>query len=294
MRGQWVRLTSPQFPRPPCRSGKDGYTRGVMEELVRLAKSGDQAALEKLLASIAPSIQRFGMRMCKDGADTDDVLQDTLMTILQHLNEYEGRSSFTSWAFALTRSACTRRRRGLKNKPAVELDESLGLIEEQPTPEQGAVSRQLSDLLTDALEELSDEHREVILLRDVESLTAPEAAESLGISVDAVKSRLHRARQALKDALRPALEPSLAPSPSSCPDLMVLWARKLEGELDALDCAAMEKHIAQCPACASACASLKTALVACRRDAEGDVPVEIQEQVRTAVRRWLGQQPCAL
>jgi RNA polymerase sigma-70 factor (ECF subfamily) len=260
-----------------------------MEELVHLAKRGDQAALEKLLVSIAPSIQRFGMRMCKDGADTEDVLQDTLMTILQHLHEFEGRSSFTSWAFALTRSACTRRRRGLKNKAGVELDESLGLIGEQPSPEQGVVRRQLSDRLTEALDELSDEYREVILLRDVESLTAPEAAETLGISVDAVKSRLHRARQALREALRPVLEPKLALSPSSCPDIMLLWARKLEGELDAVDCAEMEKHIAHCPACASACASLKTALVACRRDAAGDVPVAIQEQVRAAVRKWLTQ-----
>lgn len=263
-----------------------------MEELVRLAQSGDPAALEKLLASVAPKIQRFGVRMCKDRTDSEDVLQDTLMTILQHLREFEGRSSFTSWVFSLTRSACTRRRRGLKNQSGVELDESHGVTEERPSPEQGAESRQMSLILAQALERLPDDYREAILLRDVESLTAPEAAETLGISVDALKSRLHRARQALREALRPVLEPKAAPAASSCPDIMLLWSRKLEGELDALDCAEMERHLAHCPACESACASLKTALGACRREAERDVPPEIQAEVRSAVRRWLNSEPC--
>lgn len=259
-----------------------------MEELVRRAKNGDQAALEKLLTTVAPSIQRFGIRMCKDRPDSEDVLQDTLMTILQHLPEFEGRSSFTSWVFALTRSACTRRRRGLKNQAGVELDLDAAVSENSPTPEQGADARQMSRILTEALDALPADYREVILLRDVESLTAPEAADALGISVDALKSRLHRARQALRDALRPVLEPKSMPTAATCPDIMSLWSRKLEGDLDALDCEQMEKHLAHCPACESACSALKTALLACRRETTRDVPVEIQEQVRSALRLWLG------
>lgn len=261
-----------------------------MEDLVRRAKSGDQAALETLLATVAPSIQRFGIRMCKDRPDSEDVLQDTLMTILQHLPEFEGRSSFTSWVFALTRSACTRRRRGLKNQMGVELDPATAVSEDSLTPEQGADARQMSRILTEALDALPADYREVILLRDVESLTAPEAAEALGISVDALKSRLHRARQALRDALRPVLEPKSMPTTTSCPDIMSLWSRKLEGDLDALDCEQMEKHLAHCPACESACSALKTALLACRRETARDVPVEIQEQVRSALRLWLNGQ----
>jgi len=243
------------------------YSHPTMDDLVRLAKSGDQAALEKLLVNVAPKVQRFGMRMCKNAPDADDVLQDTLLTILRHLPKFERRSSFTSWVFALTRSACARRRRGLKNKPGMELAE--------------------------ALDELSDEYREVILLRDVESLTAPEAAESLGISVEALKSRLHRARQALRNTLAQVLEPTGPKASVTCPDIMELWSRKLEGDLDALDCAQMEKHLATCPACESACSALKNALGACRRQAARDVPVEIQEQVRAALRIWLKQPPAS-
>jgi RNA polymerase sigma-70 factor, ECF subfamily len=260
-----------------------------MDDLVRQAKGGDSAALEQLLIGIAPSIQRFGLRMCGNGHDSEDVLQDTLLTILRHLPEFEGRSSFTSWVFALTRSACTRRRRGLKNKPGIELDESVALSETGPTPEEGAGDRELSRILEQALDDLPEEYREVILLRDVESLTAPEAAASLGISVEALKSRLHRARQALRSALRPVLEPRPTPAIAGCPDIMALWSRKLEGDLSALDCTEMEKHLASCPACESACSALKTALLACRREATRDVRPEIQEQVRSALRRWLQQ-----
>jgi len=260
-----------------------------MDDLIRSAKSGDAAALEKLLGQIAPSIQRFGARMCRNGHDADDVLQDTLMTVLSHLHEFEGRSSFTSWVFTLTRTACNRRRRGLKNQPAEPLEQALDKNAESSTPEQGAGDREMRQILEQALEDLPEEYREVILLRDVESLTAPEAAESLGISVEALKSRLHRARQALRTALRPVLEPAVIASPATCPDMMDLWSRKLEGDLDAVDCAQMEQHLATCPSCTAACSALKTALVACRTEASRDVSPAIQEQVRSALRAWMSQ-----
>jgi RNA polymerase sigma-70 factor (ECF subfamily) len=260
-----------------------------MEELVRQAQSGDPSALEKLLGAIAPSVQRFGMRMCQNPTDSEDVLQDTLMNILGHLHEFEGRSSFSSWVFTLTRSACMRRRRGLKNQPKEPFEEVEGLLESSQTPEQGASDREMSKLLESALLLLPDEYREVILLRDVESLTAPEAADTLGISVDALKSRLHRARQALRQALRPALEPQTPAVAAGCPDIMLLWSRKLEGDLDALDCAQMENHLVNCPSCNAACSALKSALLACRHEAERDVSPEIQQQVKSALRVWMHQ-----
>jgi RNA polymerase sigma-70 factor (ECF subfamily) len=259
-----------------------------MNDLVRLAKAGNQAALEQLLSQIAPSIQRFGAKMCRNAHDADDVLQDTLMSVLGHLHEFEGRSSFTSWVFTLTRTACNRRRRGLKNQPAESIEEAANVNLDGPTPEQGADNRQVSRFLEHALEALPDEYREVILLRDIEALTAPEAAESLGISVDALKSRLHRARQALRTALRPVLEPTPIAMPSTCPNIVELWSRKIEGELDAIDCAQIEKHMVDCPSCTAACATVRTALSACR-NARRDVSPETQEQVRSALRAWLAQ-----
>ena len=262
----------------------------AMESLIERAKSGETEAMEALLASIAPSIQRFGIRMCRNDEDAQDVLQDALLTIAKHLNEFEGRSSFSSWAFTLARSACSRKRRGLKNQPHLSLDEAPEGAPEQPSPEQQVADRQMAQALNVALDSLPEIFREVILLRDVEDMTAPEAAEVLGVTVEAIKSRLHRARRALRDSLKPVLEPQPAPAPAACPDVLELWSSKLEGDLSPIDCAAMEKHMESCASCASACEALKSALFACRRAGTREMRPDVQAQVKSAVERWIRQE----
>ena len=260
-----------------------------LDALVVRARKGDRAALEEVLARVAPSVHRFSTRMCRNVHDAEDVLQDTLLSVANHLGEFEGRSSLTSWVFALTRSACTRRRRGLKNQPPLSDAHLMRTEDHAPSPESQAADQELATALSKALDGLSEDHREVIVLRDIEGLSAPEAAEALGISVDALKSRLHRAREALREALRPVLEPRISHVPSGCPDVAALWSKKLEGDLSQNDCSAMEKHLLGCPACNAACDALKQALSACRRIRTDDVPPEVQARVKAAVRAWAAQ-----
>jgi RNA polymerase sigma-70 factor (ECF subfamily) len=257
-----------------------------MDPLVEQARAGDTSALQALLAQVAPSVHRFGMRMCKNAHDAEDVLQDTLLAIATHLGEFEGRSSLSSWAFALTRSACTRRRRGLKHRPTASVDDIPEQVDRAPSPEQAASDKQLAGALSGALDALSDDHREVILLRDVEGLSAAEAAEALAISIDALKSRLHRAREALREELRPVLEPDAPPRSSRCPDVMAMWSRKLEGDLSQGDCAQMEEHIKGCTSCGAACDALRQALLACRRSASDEVSPVVQDRVKAALRAF--------
>jgi len=127
------------------------------------------------------------------------------------------------------------------------------------------------------------------MVRNALRRSAPEAASSLGIGVDALKSRLHRAREALRMALRPMLEPTSASAPSGCPDVDLLWSRKLEGDLSQGDCSAMEQHLINCPACGAACDALKRALLACQRVRTDEVPPDIQARVKAAVRAWSAQ-----
>lgn len=255
--------------------------------LVERARGGDREAMESLLSSVAPSIRRFALRMCRNDADADDVLQDALLSIAQHLDGYEGRSSVSSWAFAVTRSACSRKRRGKKNAPA-EGDEALqGQATDEPGPEDSAASTQMAEVVTRALEGLPDDYREVLLLRDAEGLTAPEAALALGVSVDALKSRLHRARAALREALRPVLEADAPPQKASCPDVIRALSTKLEDDLDPNACAEMEKHVMSCAACGRACDALKDALRACRTSPTPVLTPEVARSVKTALARWL-------
>lgn len=253
-----------------------------MDDVVVRAQRGDAAALEELLGSVAPTVLRFARRMCKSDADADDVLQDTLLAAATHLGEFEGRSSLSSWLFALARSACARKRRGLANRPAEDAAVLVTQADTGPSPESQVETIELAAALERALARMPDDYREVLLLRDVEGLTAPEAADAIGIGVDALKSRLHRARGALRDALVASMEPSV-PAPQGCPDVVQALSQKLEGELTPADCARMESHLAGCPSCRAACNALEGALASCRRAKDATISPEIRSRLERAL-----------
>ncbi|MBN1652789.1 MAG: sigma-70 family RNA polymerase sigma factor [Deltaproteobacteria bacterium] len=258
------------------------------DPLLDRARNGDAAALEQLLVSIAPAVHRFGLRMCGSDSDAQDVLQETLISIATHVSRFEGKSALSSWVFALARNACIKKRRGRKNQQHLGQKAIEAQSASASSPEQRAENRELWEVLTRALDGLPEQYREAVVLRDIEGLSAAQAAGALGISVDALKSRLHRAREALRKELMPLLEPR-APAPSAqCPDMATLWSRKLEGDLDKQDCAEIEKHVAECPACGAICDALKKALLACQSSATAEIRPEVQAQVKAAMRALTG------
>jgi|LNFM01.1.fsa_nt_gb RNA polymerase sigma-70 factor (ECF subfamily) len=265
------------------------------------AQRGEPDAIERLLAGLAPTLHRFARRLCGDGPDVDDAVQDSLLLIARKVGEFEGRSSLTSWSYAVARSACSHRRRGLKNRPPVEDEHAEQRPSEDKSPESMASDAELSRAVREVLERLPEDYREVLVLRDIEGLTAPEAAEAVGLSVDALKSRLHRARGALRKALAPWLESESGAQKGEgttgvlCPDAADMLSRKIEGELTTADCAAMEKHVEQCSRCKGACNALTRALGSCARigsdGSDTPVPATLQEDVRRAFKRWLAAAP---
>lgn len=267
----------------------------VDSETLARAQRGEPDAMQRLLEALAPTLHRFAKRLCGDSPDVDDAVQDALVTIARKVSEFEGRSSLTSWSYAVTRSACSHRRRGLKNRPPVEDEHAEQRPSDDKSPEALASDSELSRAVRAVLETLPEDYREVLVLRDIEGLTAPEAAEAVGLTVDALKSRLHRARAALRKALSPWLEPKAAGEVSdasgrgvACPDVVEMLSRKLEGELTTADCAAMEKHVEHCPRCKGACTALTRALGSCARIAtDEEVPASVQEDVRRAWKRWV-------
>jgi RNA polymerase sigma-70 factor (ECF subfamily) len=133
-------------------------------------------------------------------------------------------------------------------------------------------------------------YREVLLLRDVEGLSAAEVAEAVGASVEAVKSRLHRARVAVREQVAPFLstEPE-APITEACPEVVSLFSRHLEGEISAPVCEQMERHLAGCPRCTERCATLQQTLASCARTPLPEIPAPVQGEVRRALRQFLQQ-----
>lgn len=265
------------------------------DELLASIREGDEAAMGALLARHAPAVYRFGVKMCRDPEDAKDVLQDTLLAAARGIREFRGASSLSTWLYTVARSFCIKKRRTSKFAPreVVSLDEPRASGDSQSPdkgPEEVASDRELTALLDDAIAALDPANREVLVLRDIEGLTAPEVAQVLGVSVDAVKSRLHRARAEVRARIEsrlPTVErPGAAPAAGGCPDVVALFSRYIEGEIGPAECAAMQGHVATCKRCNAACESLKHTLALCRAEPRGDVPSEVQDLVRKAVREF--------
>ena len=191
------------------------------EDLLAAIRAGDDAAMGALLARHAPAIYRFGVKMCRDPEDAKDVLQETLLAAARGVREFRGASSLSTWLYTVARSFCIKKRRTSKFAPTntVSLDDQAAAVQPRTLekgPEEAASDRELTALLDRAVASLDPASREVLVLRDVDGLTAPEVAEVLGVSVDAVKSRLHRARRGPRPARsRVAAGRSLRPASGS-------------------------------------------------------------------------------
>lgn len=268
--------------------------------LLEAARSGDRQALEQLLAHHQAQIYRFGMKMCRDPEDAKDVLQDTLLAMARGVRDFRGASSISTWLYTIARSFCIKKRRRSKFAPEDErsLDTEVALDVAQLAdpakgPDDALAGRQVEHALEQAIGALEPMYREPLILRDVEGLTAPEVAEVLGVSVQAVKSRLHRARLAVRAHVAPMLgvptEPTAA-LPGACPDVLTLFSQHLEGEISAEVCAEMERHLEGCGRCRRACDSLKRTLALCKAGPSVEVPASVQASVKVALRNILAEQ----
>ena len=206
------------------------------DELLAAARQGDAAALEQLLVRYQPHLYRFGLRMCGNEEDAGDVAQESLISMARSLRDFRGDSTVSSWLYTIARRFCIKKRRRSKFAPAREepLDapgiDAQRLADPAPSPEQTATNRELQRALVRAIDGLDPAQREVLVLRDVEGLSAAEVAKVLDITVAAVKSRLHRARVAVRESLAPVLgRPSDEPARDSvCPDVLTLFSQHLK------------------------------------------------------------------
>jgi RNA polymerase sigma-70 factor, ECF subfamily len=263
------------------------------EALVQAARAGDRDALSALLIQHQQRIFGFGMKMCGDPEDARDVAQETMLSLVRTLPTFRGESSVSTWLYTVARSFCIKKRRRTKGAPAYH--ESLDKATQEqaaapaPTPEQTLLGREAREAVASALNRLEPDAREVVVLRDIEGLTAPEVAEVTGLTVAAVKSRLHRARQALRENLVTIVGDAPAPATPSCPDVLTLLSQKLEDDISSDLCARMEKHVDGCPHCKGLCDSLKRSLAVCRSLSSPAVPQHVQESLRQAVQAALEQ-----
>jgi RNA polymerase sigma-70 factor (ECF subfamily) len=277
----------------------DTPTKAPDTQLLEAARAGDARSLEVLLERHQAQVYRFGMKMCRDPEDAKDVLQDTLLAMARNVRDFRGASSISTWLYTIARNFCIKKRRRGKFAPERErsldteaMPDASRLADPAMGPDEALAGKEVEQALEEAIRALEPMYREVLLLRDVEGLTAPEVAEVLGVSVQAVKSRLHRARLSVRAHVAPLLGvPSESPAarPGTCPDVLTLFSQHLEDEISGDVCAEMERHIEACGRCRGACDSLKRTLALCRKAPSAHVPAAVQESVRVALRNFLAE-----
>jgi len=173
-------------------------------------------ALEQLMEEHSGRVFRLAYGITRNHADAEEVVQDVFVTILQKGDTFEGRSALSTWIYRVTANAALNKRRGKRREVEVSIEEHLPTFEADghrsgdrtylladwsQDPERTALAGETRRVLEQGLDALPPHYRAILVLRDVEDLSNEQVAEVIGDSVASVKSRLHRARMALREQL---------------------------------------------------------------------------------------------
>jgi RNA polymerase sigma-70 factor (ECF subfamily) len=186
------------------------------EVLVERARAQDEAAFEELVGRYENKLYRLAMRFVRNETDAQEILQDAFLSAWRNLPSFEGRAQFGSWMYRVTVNAALMLLRSRNRHPEVTVDDVEPTVLNDAVAESGQMransdwsqrpdeqlqSEEMRKHIQRSVDALPDGLRTVFLLRDVEELSTEDTAEMLGLSVPAVKTRLHRARLALREAI---------------------------------------------------------------------------------------------
>ena len=185
-------------------------------ELLASLRRGEVGALQALADRHGPTIYRLAFGITRNQADAEEVLQDVLLTLARRSASFEGRSALGSWIYRIATNAALNKRRGRRLEIETSLEDLLPafaadghragdrtylLADWSQNPEEELLSGERRRVLERAIDSLPVHYRVVLVLRDVEDLSNEDVAALLDEPVSSVKSRLHRARMALREQL---------------------------------------------------------------------------------------------
>jgi len=175
------------------------------KELVRAAAGGDESAFSELVRIYENKAYHLALRMVSNPEDAYDVAQDAFLSAWRGLPSFRGESGFSTWLYRLVSNAAIDHLRRTKHQRGnVSLDDeelNLDAPDDSPTPQEAAEEKDLKEAVAAGLRELSDDHRTVLVMREVQELSYEEIAESLQLDLGTVKSRISRARTHLRKIL---------------------------------------------------------------------------------------------
>jgi RNA polymerase sigma-70 factor (ECF subfamily) len=186
--------------------------------LVEGLRKGDPTATELLLDTYGDRVYRLAIRITGNEQDAEEVVQDALWTAARKIGMFKGESAFGSWVYRITANTAYQKLRGRQSRkhevPWTDLRPAFDDERHHAEPiadwsgkvEEPALQAELRTVLTTAINDLPEDYRTAFLMHDVEGLSNPEIAESLHLSLPAVKSRVHRSRLFLRERLSRYME----------------------------------------------------------------------------------------
>jgi RNA polymerase sigma-70 factor, ECF subfamily len=205
----WSRVRHPEFHRSPASRAFLRQRRGP--RAVKSAPEPANGQFEKLVRDCNQRVYRLALRITRNHQDAEDARQETFLKAYRHLDQFEGRSRFTTWIsrIAINEGLMNLRKRDANRRvPLDEISEIssdntnlLPLRRPVEDPEKSFTRRQLRGALNAAISNLRPLYRDVFILRVVEELSTSETAKALGVTVSTVKTRLRRARMELRTYL---------------------------------------------------------------------------------------------
>ncbi len=180
------------------------------EKLIERAKSGDNKAFELLMEEHFKKIYNIAFRIAGNADDASDMTQEVMLKLFRNIGTFNGNSKFSTWVYRVATNTCLDELKKIRRRSAYSIDnttdtgdgEILYEVEDtSPTPDIIAEKKELSGIVAKAIKALSDDHRAVIVLRDIQGFSYEETAKILGCSEGTVKSRISRARAQLKKIL---------------------------------------------------------------------------------------------
>ena len=171
---------------------------------IQAAKGGDQAAFSHLVEAYQKRVYALTVRMCPTPELAEEAAQETFLAAWQGLPFFRGDSAFSTWLYRLASNACVDllRKEGRHQGPSLD-DEAVSaeVPDTRPTPEAAAEQKELRAQIEAGLRTLSPEHREVLILREIQQLSYDEIADALSLDLGTVKSRISRGRRQLRNFL---------------------------------------------------------------------------------------------
>ena len=197
---------------PPSQSTDSRSPAGDQGQLLKRLRAGDQAAYEQVVRTYGPRLLSVARRFLRHEQDAQDAVQDAFLSAFKSIHRFQGESQLGTWLHRIVVNASLMKLRSRQRHPERSIDDLLPRFDDDGhISEAGcdlAVSvdsavrdREVRELVRKRMDELPDSYRAVLLLRDIEGQSTDETASLLGISAGAVKTRLHRARLALRSLL---------------------------------------------------------------------------------------------